>query len=50
MRKSTLVAMIVLALLAVFIFVSRCKDSMDADHCLAQGGRWDYAKKVCVDK
>lgn len=50
MRKSTLVAMIVLAVLAVVIFVSRCVDSADADECRGRGGQWDYHKKVCVSK
>jgi hypothetical protein len=50
LRKSTLIVAIVLAILAVAILVSRCNDSANADECRDQGGQWDYAKKVCLDK
>jgi len=50
MRKSTLVFMIVLAILAIVIIVSRCTDFGDVDRCIERGGRWDFHMKVCVFK
>jgi len=50
MRKSTLIAMIVLAILAVIIIVSRCTDFGEVDECTERGGQWDYYKKDCVFK
>ena len=50
MRKSTLAAIIVLSVVAAIIIVSRCTDFVDVDECAERGGRWDYVKKLCVEK
>jgi len=50
MRKSTLVAIIVLSIAAAIIIVSRCTDFIDVDECAERGGQWDYAKKICIEK